>query len=83
LSALRKNIGAFRAPGQASKTSLDVFRRTFETNFFNIVALTQMLIPLAKRFDAGRNVFLSSGLGSLTQHRDPKWAFYNYKVPAL
>jgi NAD(P)-dependent dehydrogenase (short-subunit alcohol dehydrogenase family) len=67
---------------QASRTSLDIFRRTFETNFFNIVALTQTLVPLVKRSDAGRIVFLSSGLSSLTQHNDPTSAFYHYKAPA-
>lgn len=70
------------APVQASKTSLDVFRKTFETNFFNIIALTQTLVPLVKKSDAGRIVFLSSGLGSLTLHSDPNSAIYNWKTPA-
>lgn len=66
----------------ASKTSLSVFRKTFETNFFNIIALTQTMIPLLKKSTAGRIVFLSSGLGSLTLHSDPKSPIYNYKAPA-
>lgn len=66
----------------ASKTPLDIFRKTFETNFFNIIGLTQTLIPLLKNSDAGRIVFLSSGLGSLTLHSDPASEIYNYKVPA-
>ena len=70
------------APVQASRTSLDVFRKTFETNFFNIIGLTQTLVPLVKKSDAGRIVFLSSGLGSLTLHSDPNSPIYNYKVPA-
>ena len=70
------------APVQASKTSLDVFRKTFETNFFNIIGLTQTLIPLVKKSDAGRIVFLSSGLGSLTLHSDPDSPIYNWKTPA-
>jgi NAD(P)-dependent dehydrogenase (short-subunit alcohol dehydrogenase family) len=67
---------------QASKTSLDVFRRTFETNFFNIIGLTQALVPLVKKSDAGRIVFLSSLLGSLTHHSDPNSPIYNWKTPA-
>ena len=67
---------------QASKTPVDTFRKTFETNFFNIIALTQTLVPLVKESDAGRIVFLSSGLGSLTLHSDPNAPFYHYKAPA-
>jgi NAD(P)-dependent dehydrogenase (short-subunit alcohol dehydrogenase family) len=66
----------------ASMTPLAVFRKTFETNFFNIIALTQIMIPLLKKSTTGRIVFLSSGLGSLTLHSDPKSPIYNYKAPA-
>lgn len=66
----------------ASRTSLDIFRKTFETNFFNTIAVTQEFIPLLKKSDAGRIVFLSSGLGSLNLHSDPNSPIYNYKVPA-
>lgn len=67
---------------QASKTSLDVFRKTFETNFFNTIAVTQAFVPLIKKSEAGRIVFLSSGLGSLGLHSDPNSEIYDYKVPA-
>src|SRR3984893_12250786 len=65
-----------------SKTSTTIFRKTFETNFFNIIALTHTLLPLIKKSPAGRIVFLSSGLGSLTLHSDPKSPIYNYKPTA-
>ena len=61
--------GAYK---QASRTSLEVFRKTFDTNFFNVIALTQRLLPLVKKSEAGRIVFLSSILGSLTLHGDPE-----------
>lgn len=67
---------------QASRITPDVLRKTFDTNFFNTVALTQAFVPLIKKSDAGRIVFLSSGLGSLTLHSDPNSPIYNYKVPA-
>ena len=70
------------AAPQASETSQDIFRRTFDTNFFNTIAVTQKFIPLIKKSDAGRIVFLSSGLGSLTLHSDPDSPIYNYKLPA-
>src|SRR6202040_1713609 len=72
-----KGNGGF-AP--TSETSVAMFRKTFDTNFFNIIALTQTLLPLIKKSSAGRIVFLSSILGSLTLHSDPKSPIYNYKV---
>jgi NAD(P)-dependent dehydrogenase (short-subunit alcohol dehydrogenase family) len=65
-----------------SETPLDVYRQTFETNFFNLIALTNRLVPLVKKSEAGRIVNLSSVLGSLTLHSDPASDFYHYKVPA-
>ena len=70
------------APAPASQTPQEVLRKTFETNFFNTIAVTQTFLPLVKRSDAGRIVFLSSGLGSLTWHSDPNSPIYNYKLPA-
>ena len=67
--------GGFTA---TSKAPMDIIRKTFETNFFNVIALTQTLVPLIEKSDAGRIVFLSSGLGSLTMHSDPKSPIYNY-----
>jgi NAD(P)-dependent dehydrogenase (short-subunit alcohol dehydrogenase family) len=65
-----------------SKTSTSIFRKTFDTNFFNVIALTHALLPLIKKSPAGRIVFLSSLLGSLTSHSDPKSPIYNYKPAA-
>jgi NAD(P)-dependent dehydrogenase (short-subunit alcohol dehydrogenase family) len=70
------------AAPQASETSQDIFRKTFDTNFFNTIAITQQFIPLIKKSYAGRIVFLSSGLGSLSLHSDPASPIYNYKLPA-
>lgn len=70
------------APVPASRTTVDIFRKTFDTNFFNTIAVTQTFLPLVKKSDAGRIVFLSSILGSLGLHSDPASPIYNYKVPA-
>ncbi len=77
--SLETNNGAVP---QASETSPDIFRKTFDTNFFNTIAVTQAFVPLIKKSDAGRIVFLSSGLGSLSLHSDPNSPIYNYKIPA-
>lgn len=69
-------------PVQASQTSLDIFHKTFDTNFFNTIAVTQEFVPLIKKSDEGRIVFLSSGLGSLNLHSDPNSQIYDWKIPA-
>jgi NAD(P)-dependent dehydrogenase (short-subunit alcohol dehydrogenase family) len=51
-----------------STTSEEILRKTFDTNFFSVVALTQTLLPLIRKSEAGRIVNLSSILGSLTLH---------------
>ncbi|HVS40309.1 MAG TPA: SDR family oxidoreductase [Gemmataceae bacterium] len=74
---------AFEAPGGFNTTTTvtpDVLRRTFETNFFGVVALTQALLPLIRKAPAGRIVNLSSILGSLTIHSDPSAPIYDKKA---
>ena len=56
----------------AENVPVDTLRRTFETNFFGLVDLTQRLLPLLRRSDQSRIVNQSSILGSLTEHSDPK-----------
>ena len=65
--------------GKASETTGDVIHRTFETNFFAPVALTQALLPLLKNSAAGRIVNMSSILGSQMLHADPNSPIYNFK----
>lgn len=71
LDILVNNAGIFldhRGPNETSTTSQEVLRKTFDTNFFAVVALTQALLPLLRKSKAGRIVNLSSILGSLTLH---------------
>ena len=62
-----------------STVTSEVLRKTFETNFFAVVALTQALLPLIRKAPAGRIVNLSSILGSLALHSDPKSPIYSMK----
>lgn len=59
----------------ASEGTPAQWRDTFETNLFNLVSLTQKLLPLVRKSEAGRIVNLSSALGSLTFNSDPDSAY--------
>jgi NAD(P)-dependent dehydrogenase (short-subunit alcohol dehydrogenase family) len=82
LDILINNAGISSDPlgsGLASTTTEATIRRTFDTNFFAPVALTQALLPLLKKSDAGRIVDMSSILGSQTLQADPKSPIYDFK----
>ena len=55
-------------------------RTTFDTNFFAVVAITQALLPLIRKSEAGRIVNVSSILGSNTLHASPNSPIYNAKL---
>ena len=57
-------------------------RETFDTNFFGVIELTQALLPLLEKSEAGRIVNLSSILGSLTLHATPGSPIYGTKLLA-
>jgi NAD(P)-dependent dehydrogenase (short-subunit alcohol dehydrogenase family) len=64
------------------ETTEEAFQKTFGTNLFSVVAVTRELLPLLKKSPAGRIVNLSSILGSLTLHADPKGPFGEFKFLA-
>lgn len=68
------------AADRASSLPLDELRRIFETNFFSLVALTQVMLPLLKASPAGRIVNLASILGSLALHAQPGSPVYDSKT---
>jgi len=59
--------------------TIETIKEVYETNFFGAVALTQALLPLIEKSDAGRIVNLSSELGSITLHADKNSPIYNLK----
>jgi len=68
--------------GKPSEETLETWRRTFDTNLFGLIAVTQAFLPLLKKSPAGRIVNLSSGLASLTLHSDPQSHLYGFKIAA-
>src|SRR5260370_8179554 len=69
-----------RKGNETTKTSQDVLRKTFDTNFFAVVGVTQALLPLLKKSVGGRIVNLSSILGSNTLHATPGSFIYDPKT---
>jgi NAD(P)-dependent dehydrogenase (short-subunit alcohol dehydrogenase family) len=82
LDVLVNNAAIAIDDAPASKLSIDVLRRTYETNVFGVVRATQAFLPLLRKSDAGRIVNLTSGLGSLAQSSDPSWEFAGAKYLA-
>jgi NAD(P)-dependent dehydrogenase (short-subunit alcohol dehydrogenase family) len=66
--------------GSAESPAMRDLRKTFETNFFGTIALTERLLPLIRKSSAGRIVNLSSILGSLTLQSDPASPIYASKA---
>jgi NAD(P)-dependent dehydrogenase (short-subunit alcohol dehydrogenase family) len=83
LDILINNAGIMldgRKGNETSTTSPEILKKTFGTNFFAVVALTQTLLPLLKKSKAGRIVNLSSILGSNTLHATKGSFIYDAKT---
>ena len=63
-------------PAPPSECTLDIVRRTFETDVFGLIAVTQAMLPLLRKSAAGRIVNVSSGLASLTLSAIPGTKFH-------
>jgi NAD(P)-dependent dehydrogenase (short-subunit alcohol dehydrogenase family) len=57
--------------GVPSALPLEILRRTYETNVFGVLAVTNQMLPLLRRSAAGRIVNVSTTMGSLTAWADP------------
>ena len=62
------SVGEDRSPNSAATVSPKALRKTFDVNFFGMVELTQKLLPLIRKSEAGRIVNVSSILASLAIH---------------
>lgn len=59
-----------------------MFPKTFSTNVFGAVAVTEAFLPLLRRSVMGRIVNVSSVVGSLSDQADPKSSYYEMILPA-
>lgn len=84
LDILVNNAGMVH-PAEATFTNtsatvpMQALKATFDVNFFGLVELTQALLPLIRKSPAGRIVNVSSMLGSLTLHSNPKGGIDDFK----
>ena len=83
LDVLVNNAGVLLEAGQSpSRTPVALLERTFATNVYAVVAVTNALLPLIRRSAAGRIVNMSSGLGSLGITSDPRGPYAQFPLLA-
>ncbi|NSC19946.1 SDR family oxidoreductase [Streptomyces albus subsp. chlorinus] len=75
LDVLVNNAGVSPSLAPPTETSTDVLRRTYETNVFGVVAVTNAFLPALRRSPRPRVVNVSSGTGSLTWSTSPNPQF--------
>jgi NAD(P)-dependent dehydrogenase (short-subunit alcohol dehydrogenase family) len=75
LDVLVNNAGVMVDGGAPPKSDLDSFRRTYETNVFGVLAVTNAFLPALRRSPRPRIVNISSGTGSLTWSAAPDREF--------
>ncbi|HEY1520014.1 MAG TPA: SDR family NAD(P)-dependent oxidoreductase [Solirubrobacteraceae bacterium] len=76
LDVLVNNAGISLDIGSpVTETVVEVFRRTYETNVFGVVAVTNAFLPALRRSAHPRIVNVSSGTGSLTWSTSPNPQF--------
>ena len=67
LDVLVNNAGiSLDTTAQVTDTDVEVFRRTYKTNVFGVVAVTNAFLPALRRSAHPRIINVSSGTGSLT-----------------
>jgi NAD(P)-dependent dehydrogenase (short-subunit alcohol dehydrogenase family) len=82
LDILVNNAGVSLSHDAPSGTSPEVMRRTYETNVFGVVSVTNAMLPLLRRAPAGRIVNMSSGLGSVAQASNPQGPWWQTNLLA-
>jgi NAD(P)-dependent dehydrogenase (short-subunit alcohol dehydrogenase family) len=80
LDVLVNNAGISLDTGApVTETDVGAFRRTYGTNVFGVIAVTNALVPALRRSPHPRIVNISSGTGSLTWSTGPNPQF-NYQA---
>jgi NAD(P)-dependent dehydrogenase (short-subunit alcohol dehydrogenase family) len=72
LDILVNNAGVAVDNRRATEADVDSFRRTYETNLFGVIAVTNAFLPALRRSSKPRIVNVSSGTGSLAWSTGPE-----------
>ena len=81
LDILVNNAGIVdSADGPPSVATTAAVRKLIETNFIGALAVTQAMLPLLRKSQAGRIVNLSTTLGSLAINGDPTSPYYDARL---
>jgi NAD(P)-dependent dehydrogenase (short-subunit alcohol dehydrogenase family) len=75
LDVLVSNAGVLLSLASPAEAEIEVFRRTYETNVFGVVAVTNAFLPALRRSPHPRIVNVSSGTASLTWSTNPNPQF--------
>ncbi|KAK1634172.1 short-chain dehydrogenase [Colletotrichum phormii] len=83
LDVLINNAGILidTSPDAFSSTR-DLFRKTYDTNVFGTAVLSEAALPLLRKSEYPRIIFVSSQMGSLESSVDERMPFYNIDYKA-
>lgn len=78
LDVLINNAGVFTEDWKSTPSTIRIpdIQADFDTNVFGVVRVTQAMLPLLRKSTAARIVNLTSVLGSMGEHQNPKSGIY-------
>ena len=82
LDLLINNAAIAGSADYPSKVSVETIETVMRTNFTGTVAVTQAMLPLLLAADVAQIINVSSELGSVSLHNDPKWKYAPVKFLA-